>query len=340
MPWAFGGCLLISFTASAGPRLDSYDAPLRRLSTLNGGTVLTLPVPRSAAAGRTASLWQPLFEPYAVETAPQVPYALAFLDDPGLFPPAQWQSQHSFDRQLGAVAGRFLSESGEGAPQDHALRGTIPVTLAMLTAETPDGSTPSVPRAVSLSSVTPAPVEPEVITMPVLQSAALTTAQAIPLPPVKPVMAAHPAAPRYADLIDPEDMSREQRCLAEAVYFESRSESSSGQAAVAQVVLNRVKSGNYPDSVCGVVYQNRHRYLGCQFSFACEGRSLRITEPGPWKQAVKVARAVTLGQTYLPEVGDATHYHAKYVKPTWSRLFRKKDTIGQHIFYKPRPGQS
>ena len=84
----------------------------------------------------------------------------------------------------------------------------------------------------------------------------------------------------YTGLIPPERMAREQRCLAEAIYFEARSESNEGRAAVAQVVLNRVKSGLYPDTVCGVVYQNSNRHLACQFTFTCEGKSLRITEPG------------------------------------------------------------
>ena len=110
-------------------------------------------------------------------------------------------------------------------------------------------------------------------------------------------------------------MTKEERCLAEAVYFEARSEPEDGQAAVAQVVLNRVKSGLYPTSICGVVYQNRHRAFACQFSFACENKSLRITEPEPWKTAVRVAREVTYGQTYNTEVGGATHYHANYVRP-------------------------
>ena len=83
------------------------------------------------------------------------------------------------------------------------------------------------------------------------------------------------------------------RCLAEAVYFEARSESAEGQAAVAQVVLNRVRSGLYPASVCGVVYQNRHRHLACQFTFACEGKSLRIADAESWETAKRVAREVT-----------------------------------------------
>ena len=70
------------------------------------------------------------------------------------------------------------------------------------------------------------------------------------------------------------------RCLAEAIYFESRSEPEEGQAAVAQVVLNRVRSGIFPTNVCAVVYQDRNHPFACQFSFACEGKSLRIEEPG------------------------------------------------------------
>src|SRR5690606_27064918 len=97
-------------------------------------------------------------------------------------------------------------------------------------------------------------------------------------------------------------LEREKRCLAEAVYFESRSEPEAGQAAVAQVVLNRVSSGLYPSSVCGVVYQNRHRYKACQFSFACEGKRLRITEPEAWATAVRIADEVMNGSTYISDV--------------------------------------
>jgi spore germination cell wall hydrolase CwlJ-like protein len=149
-----------------------------------------------------------------------------------------------------------------------------------------------------------------------------------------------PTRPRYADLIDPDKVDREQRCLAEAVYFEARSEPEEGQAAVAQVVLNRVKSGLYPGSICGVVYQNRHRHLACQFTFACEGKSLRIGDRESWDQAQRVAREVLEGKTYLADVGSSTHYHADYVRPRWARKLKKMDVIGRHIFYKLRPGQT
>jgi spore germination cell wall hydrolase CwlJ-like protein len=137
----------------------------------------------------------------------------------------------------------------------------------------------------------------------------------------------------YAGLIKSGDMAREQRCLAEAVYFEARSEPEKGRAAVAQVVLNRVKSGVYPTSVCGVVYQNRHRKLACQFTFACEGKSLRITEPASWQVAERIARDVYQGRIYLTEVAASTHYHADYVSPRWAKKLKKMDVIGRHIFY-------
>ena len=149
-----------------------------------------------------------------------------------------------------------------------------------------------------------------------------------------------PQRPNYAALLDQDQWAREEKCLAEAIYFEARSEPEEGQAAVAQVVLNRVSSGLYPPSVCGVVYQNRHRHNACQFSFACEGKSLRITEPEPWAIAQRIAREVTQGQTYVADVGGATHYHANYVKPRWSKQLKKMDVIGNHIFYKLRPGQT
>jgi spore germination cell wall hydrolase CwlJ-like protein len=200
-------------------------------------------------------------------------------------------------------------------------------------------TTPMVKRAVTLSSATPAPMDAtptEIAAAPVsLQSPRLDRGEVTILP-----KSDDPDRPRYADLIDPDNMNKEQRCLAEAVYFEARSEPVEGQAAVAQVILNRVKSGLYPSSICGVVYQNRHRHLACQFTFACEGKSLRIRDTESWERATRVASAVLEGRTYLADVGGATHYHANYVRPSWSRRLKKMDVIGRHIFYKLKPGQT
>jgi hypothetical protein len=144
--------------------------------------------------------------------------------------------------------------------------------------------------------------------------------------------------PNYAALIDPKDSARQMRCLAESIYFESRSEPEEGQAAVAQVVLNRVRSGIYPTTVCGVVYQDRNRPFACQFTFACEGKSLRIEEPGPWAAATRIAQEVVSGANYNPKVGEAVNYHANYVSPFWVGYLRRVDRIGAHIFYAMRDG--
>jgi hypothetical protein len=200
-------------------------------------------------------------------------------------------------------------------------------------------ATPTVPRALSLASNTPAPID----AMPIEIAAAPVSLEGLKALRDKAGVTSipkHPERPDYASLIDPDRITKEQRCLAEAVYFEARSEPETGQAAVAQVVLNRVRSGLYPTSVCGVVYQNRHRHLACQFTFACEGKALRTTETDAWATAVRIAREVTEGKTYLSEVGGSTHYHANYVRPYWAKRLKKMDVIGRHVFYKLRPGQT
>jgi spore germination cell wall hydrolase CwlJ-like protein len=128
-----------------------------------------------------------------------------------------------------------------------------------------------------------------------------------------------------------------QKCLADAVYFEARGEVMKGQEAVAQVVMNRVFSGYYPHDVCGVVYQNSHRHLACQFTFACEGKDLnKIDEPDMWEQAKQIARDTLDGKIWLAEVGHATHYHAYWVHPSWVHEMTRLYRLGVHTFYRPR----
>ena len=233
---------------------------------------------------------------------------------------AMWNQDDS--RELGFVP---TAELGLGSSA-----GTVEADMAH------DGSTPTISRAVALSSTTPAPADATPVEV---ADANLPAPQATVSPEPERTVPDN-ARHRYADLIEPEALDKEQRCLAEAVYFEARSEPEEGQAAVAQVVLNRVKSGLYPTNVCGVVYQNRHRYMGCQFSFACEGKSLRISDGPSWQSASRIAKAVIEGRTYLSEVGGATHYHADYVRPGWSRRLKKMDVIGRHIFYSLKRGQT
>lgn len=125
-------------------------------------------------------------------------------------------------------------------------------------------------------------------------------------------------------------------CLANAIYFEARSEPEKGQIAVAQVVVNRAFSGYYPNDICGVVYQNKHRHLSCQFTFACDGIPDIVNDKPSWAVAERIANEVLDGKLYLEDVGKATHYHAYYVSPYWARSMRKMARIGAHTFYYPR----
>jgi hypothetical protein len=191
-----------------------------------------------------------------------------------------------------------------------------------------DGATPGLPLEFALNSSSPISSDG------VLVIVETDTAEQTTIPQLSAV----DGKPNYAALIDPKDSARQMRCLAEAIYFESRSEPEDGQAAVAQVVLNRVRSGIYPTTVCGVVYQDRNRPFACQFTFACEGKSLRIEEPGPWAVATRIAQDVVSGANYNAKVGEAVNYHANYVSPFWVGYLRKVDRIGAHIFYAMRDG--
>ena len=123
-------------------------------------------------------------------------------------------------------------------------------------------------------------------------------------------------------------------CLADAIYFEARGEPRHGQEAVAQVILNRAASSQYPDSVCGVVYQGKSRKNACQFSFACDGVPDRKTEPVAWDRAQAIARAMGSGSRKVQTLQSATHYHATHVKPRWAGKMKKLSTIGAHVFYR------
>ena len=131
---------------------------------------------------------------------------------------------------------------------------------------------------------------------------------------------------------------KELQCLATAIYFEARGESYRGQVAVGQVVMNRVAHKLYPDTICGVVYQNQNKRNACQFSFACDGIPERVTEKKAWEQAEEIARGVIAGDLFLEEVAYATHYHATYVYPHWAPRMKKEAKIGLHVFYRFKRG--
>jgi len=136
--------------------------------------------------------------------------------------------------------------------------------------------------------------------------------------------------------LDGSSRAKSEKCLAEAIYFEARGEPVRGQMAVAQVILNRAFSGKYPNTVCGVVYQNAHRHLACQFTFACDRIPDVIREPDMWERAKTIASEMLDGKLWLDEVGKATHYHAYWVRPSWVREMHKMHKLGVHTFYRPR----
>ena len=129
-----------------------------------------------------------------------------------------------------------------------------------------------------------------------------------------------------------EDAS-ERKCLAQAIYYEARSEARIGQIAVADVVLNRVASGIYPNTICSVVFQGSERRTGCQFSFTCDGSMDIRLRQRKWTASHELAGAILAGLR-VPVSRNATHYHADYVNPYWAPKMTPTATIGTHKFYR------
>jgi hypothetical protein len=165
-----------------------------------------------------------------------------------------------------------------------------------------------------LASMTPQTAE---------QINALRPFAAAPIRPMQPFVFQGEAA----------DRQRALQCLSQAVYYEAGREPATGQQAVAQVVLNRVRHPAYPKSVCGVVYQGSANLTGCQFTFTCDGALHWRPEPALWARAQGVAQKALAGFVDK-DVGSATHYHAAYVAPYWAPTLVKMAQVGQHIFYR------
>ncbi|MEM6657583.1 MAG: cell wall hydrolase [Pseudomonadota bacterium] len=123
------------------------------------------------------------------------------------------------------------------------------------------------------------------------------------------------------------------KCLSEALYFEARGESVRGQFAVAEVILNRMKSSRFPDSLCGVIRQGTGRKYQCQFTYTCDGQKEVIREKKAYERVSKVARAAIDGIAKDLTEG-ATHYHTTSVRPSWSRVYKETARIGVHVFYR------
>ena len=129
------------------------------------------------------------------------------------------------------------------------------------------------------------------------------------------------------------DRTPEMTCLAEALYHEARGETIPGLVAVAEVILNRVDSRYYPDSVCGVVEQGTENAPLCQFSYKCDGRSDAMTAGEARSMMEKIAWVMLSGKPRIL-TGKATHYHTNAVRPGWASRLVRTARIGDHIFYR------
>ncbi len=200
------------------------------------------------------------------------------------------------------------------------------------------------PPATALTPLSRGPSGP--VQLASLDASSMTTS-ALPLPAIQislpervavlppPAPGVPPPTPAQRLNLEGAARAKAERCLANAIYFEARSEPIKGQIAVAQVVINRVFSPFYPNDVCGVIYQNAHRHLSCQFTFACDGKSKAIHDRGSWARATRIAKQALDGQLYETAVGTSTHYHAIYVSPIWAREMKKNVRFGIHNFYRP-----
>jgi spore germination cell wall hydrolase CwlJ-like protein len=140
------------------------------------------------------------------------------------------------------------------------------------------------------------------------------------------------ALPVGVDNLPPPNLPRaERRCLAEAVYFEGRNETIEGQIAVAQVVLNRVRSGKWPNTVCGVVHQGRGE--ACAFPGVCKAGERPSEKDEKWQRAAWIADDTAAGRAWLNELTDATHYHNASAKPVWRVSMKFIRKVGWRMYY-------
>ncbi len=160
-------------------------------------------------------------------------------------------------------------------------------------------------------------------------------------PALSPDTLADYVANGYKPLAERVALANEERgCLAQAIYHEARGESEAGQLAVANVIVNRARSGKFPSTLCGVIYQNadKGRYR-CQFTFACDGRNDAPGERRAWIRSAALAEEVyaefATGESVGAVPGSALYYHTTAVRPSWAGTYNAVATIGSHIFYSP-----
>jgi hypothetical protein len=271
---------------------------------------------------------------------------------PGAAPRPTTKSQSSLQSPIAELAAARMQDAVQMAmsppvlaKRDQPKRDQLPLAATQAMAAAPKLNMPFEPVAPKFIPAGLTVTEPET---PTLQApiAAMPPMGMLPDPAEAAIPLAMVPLPRPAPGAPPpslaerlglkgKDYTKAEPCLANAVYFESRSEPVRGQMAVAQVVINRVFSGFYPNDVCSVVYQNASHHLACQFTFACDGKRKVINERGAWARANRIAHQTLEGQIYLTEVAKSTHYHATYVHPNWVHEMKRMARFGIHAFYRP-----
>jgi len=140
-----------------------------------------------------------------------------------------------------------------------------------------------------------------------------------------------------AEIVTVHDRERQLKCMADNIYYEAAMEPAEGKLAVAQVVMNRSESPDFPKDICQVIYQRNSFYqtVVCQFTWLCDGSvGRRPVQPQQYAESMEAAKKVLLEGFRLPSLKNALYYHADYVNPRWNKEQVAK--IGRHIFYKPR----
>jgi len=228
--------------------------------------------------------------------------------------------------QTAAAMERMKDNASVAALADARHEDAIEAAMAPPAPDKPTLQLASIEAGAMSRDAAPASAMPEPIAVSLPAMLAVLPPPAPGVPPPSPIERLH---------LQGKSLARAERCLANAVYFEARDQPFKGQVAVAQVVMNRVFSGFYPEDVCGVIYQNASHQLACQFTFACDGKRKMIDERGAWARANRIARETLAGKLYEQAVGTATHYHALYVHPTWLHEMHKLVRYGIHSFYRP-----
>jgi hypothetical protein len=233
---------------------------------------------------------------------------------------------------LGAVIGPLTAEpartlSVPSRPYRPIVSTLKPFVTAQVLAGPPVEAATNNGRAILQALMVKAGLRPD------FELSRLTGAQAQQLNALLPLagLPPEPAQP-FRLSIATKDGRQALHCLTQAAYYEAGASGPQAQAAVVQVVLNRVRHPNFPKSVCGVVYEGSARASGCQFTFTCDGALGREVDAAAWAAAQTVA-ARALGGYVVPEVGASTYYHAAYVFPAWAPAFVKRAAVGPHIFY-------